>query len=486
MRSKTSWWVLAFLLALAAPVEARHGQFDLLRQTSDTARLIVERSRVYWQSPDMAEPSLVDSAGQEVSSGDVLATDGLGRARLSLGANAVATVYHDTDLTLLGVPDRHLALDEGTLLVQASRTGAPFVIETTEGRVEATGRVLVHRIVDHRNNRNSTWVLVQSGQASVDGGGGQVTLGADQQTWVTNGGRPEKPLGAQRDLVGNQFFLIDDLTNGAIPDEELLAPDPITPPSSFPLALVLTIGAVAMVGVLIVLGMRSRPGTAVPAHPQAPAPKVGVAPATLLIAGVEGQGRQMSIHDVLAIGRAPDNHLPIADPMVSSHHARIFAQGGEFVIEDLNSRNGTFVNDQRVTTQRLRSGDEIRIGQLTLVFQDAGAPQRAPKAPPAAAGQPQVGLRLAQGDFIALQGPALTIGRAPDSQVVIADQQASAHHARLAVEPAGIAIEDLGSTNGTFVNGRQVDRQLLAPGDRIRIGQTELEFQIESGQEVVS
>ena len=80
--------------------------------------------------------------------------------------------------------------------------------------------MLVHRLVDHRNNRTGTWVLVQSGQARVDGGGAQVTLGANQQSWMENGGRPEKPIEARRDLVGSQFYLIDDLTNGAILDEE--------------------------------------------------------------------------------------------------------------------------------------------------------------------------------------------------------------------------------------------------------------------------
>ena len=126
---------------------------------------------------------------------------------------------------------------------------------------------------------------------------------------------------------------------------------------------------------------------------------------------------------------------------------------------------------------------EIRIGQMTLVFQSAGMQPVKPGAPPAPAGRSRAGVQLAQGDFIAMHGPTLTIGRAPDNQVVLADQQASSHHARLVVEPDGVAIEDLGSTNGTFVNDQQTSRQLLAQGDRIRIGQAELIFRVGSGQE---
>lgn len=480
---RMGWLALVFLLVLWRPAEARDERLGKAQQADNTARLLVERSRVEWQSPAMAGPEQVDTASQTVSAGDLISTDGLGRARLTLAADAVATIYHDTALTLLDAPSRHLGLDEGTLFIQSEGSGKPVVIETAEGRVEAAGRVLIHRLVDHHRNWSGTWVLVQSGQARVDGAGSQVTLDAKQQTWIENGGRPEKPIEARRDLVGTQFYLLDDLTNGVIMDEDLLTSGPAAQPTTFPLALVLTLGAVVMVGALILVAMRSRPRMAPAAYPA----QQSQAPASLLIVGADGDGRPIPIHDSLSIGRAPDNQLPIADSQVSSHHARVVAQGGEYILEDQNSKNGTFLNDQRITVHRLQNGDRIRVGQLTLIFQSATAPRAMPSTPqPSPAAVARAGLQMASGEFFALRGSVLTIGRAPDNQLVLADSQASVHHARLVVDQAGVAIEDLGSTNGTFVNDRQVNRQLLTQGDRIRMGQTEMRFQVVSGQEGLS
>jgi hypothetical protein len=77
-------------------------------------------------------------------------------------------------------------------------------------------------------------------------------------------------------------------------------------------------------------------------------------------------------------------------------------------------------------------------------------------------------------------GPVpLTIGRAEDNDVTLAgDEFASAHHARVESQRDGVWILDLGSTNGTFVNGARLDgRRLLREGDVVQIGDTELRFE---------
>jgi pSer/pThr/pTyr-binding forkhead associated (FHA) protein len=77
-------------------------------------------------------------------------------------------------------------------------------------------------------------------------------------------------------------------------------------------------------------------------------------------------------------------------------------------------------------------------------------------------------------------GPVpLTIGRAGDNAVVLeGDEFASAHHARIESQRDGVWVLDLGSTNGTFVNGARLDgRRLLREGDVVQIGDTELRFE---------
>jgi pSer/pThr/pTyr-binding forkhead associated (FHA) protein len=65
----------------------------------------------------------------------------------------------------------------------------------------------------------------------------------------------------------------------------------------------------------------------------------------------------------VGIGRSPDNDLPVDNLAVSNHHARVYFEAGRLVVEDLDSLNGTFVNDLRVERATLHDGDSIWIGK---------------------------------------------------------------------------------------------------------------------------
>jgi pSer/pThr/pTyr-binding forkhead associated (FHA) protein len=85
----------------------------------------------------------------------------------------------------------------------------------------------------------------------------------------------------------------------------------------------------------------------------------------------------------LTIGRKPDNDLVIDNPAVSGHHARIVQEEGAYVIEDLGSTNGTFVNDKRIEKRPLKDHDRVLIGKHLLLYQDearAAPPPSLPKA----------------------------------------------------------------------------------------------------------
>jgi hypothetical protein len=74
------------------------------------------------------------------------------------------------------------------------------------------------------------------------------------------------------------------------------------------------------------------------------------------------------LEDVTTVGRTEDNIVALRDPSVSSHHARVI-RAATFGIEDLGSRNGTYVNGEKVTELRaLADGDLIRFGKLVLTF----------------------------------------------------------------------------------------------------------------------
>ncbi len=86
---------------------------------------------------------------------------------------------------------------------------------------------------------------------------------------------------------------------------------------------------------------------------------------------------------------------------------------------------------------------------------------------------------LRTGERFPLDAQALTVGRSGNNDLELSgDQYASAQHARIEPRGADVWVEDDGSTNGTFVNGRRIEApQRLAPGDVVRVGETELRYE---------
>ncbi len=76
-----------------------------------------------------------------------------------------------------------------------------------------------------------------------------------------------------------------------------------------------------------------------------------------------------------SIGRDPSNMIVLPDRRVSRSHARIVLRKKDYIIEDLNSTNGTLVNESAVTKQTLKVGDEIRLGSTVLAFLSLSAPE---------------------------------------------------------------------------------------------------------------
>jgi pSer/pThr/pTyr-binding forkhead associated (FHA) protein len=77
-----------------------------------------------------------------------------------------------------------------------------------------------------------------------------------------------------------------------------------------------------------------------------------------------------------------------------------------------------------------------------------------------------------------LGGPLIGIGRASDNDVIVDDPLVSRHHCQLKLQHGAYGFADLGSRNGSYVNGQAVSEIALGPGDMIQIGETTIEFQV--------
>lgn len=207
--------------------------------------------------------------------------------------------------------------------------------------------------------------------------------------------------------------------------------------------------------------------------------------------------------EVMSVGRARDNDIVIENLSVSRNHSRIRLQDGKYILTDLNSANGTFVNGIKVSKTEIVDDDIITIGKHKLHFINRKpvvepeaapeAPARAPSAqgiplPPGAdggadAGQPMV-LVVTKGkqqdQSFPITKPEISIGRANENDIRLHDWFVSKKHAVLIRRGSSVFIKDLGSWRGTTVNGNNVKaEQELQVGDEIVFGTTVLEFRPE-------
>lgn len=243
-----------------------------------------------------------------------------------------------------------------------------------------------------------------------------------------------------------------------------------------------------------------------------------------IVAGArEGTNVPLPVRDLLVIGRKYGD-LTLDDPLISSRHCQIGVRNGEFVLTDLGSTNGTMVDGRLVREIVLRPGNEITVGNTRLIL-FSGAPEAAgetedPGARPPPAAEPQEIAWLREEELVELAGsvdrthnPADVIGqdlRLPPGlnalvevvagqdmgkvfrftrgninigrragEVPLSDGEVSRRHS--VIEVFGremIFLRDLGSTNGTFHNGKRVTVSRLRSGDTIGVGKSVLKLQV--------
>jgi pSer/pThr/pTyr-binding forkhead associated (FHA) protein len=94
-----------------------------------------------------------------------------------------------------------------------------------------------------------------------------------------------------------------------------------------------------------------------------------------LVGRFAGEGGEVALGPMTTFGRSPENSLQIGDRELSKQHFSIEKVGNSFLIRDLNSSNGTFINGRKISELRLREGDEISFGTSRVVFH-GGGPRR--------------------------------------------------------------------------------------------------------------
>ncbi len=233
---------------------------------------------------------------------------------------------------------------------------------------------------------------------------------------------------------------------------------------------------------------------------------------------------------LVTIGRLPENSISIANMGISRRHVRIEQNTEQrYVLTDLNSLNGTFVNGKKVKKHELSSGDKIAIGKYTILFESMAEEANVPQyeTAPAAAGyqyeaaqnaqtpppQPQAGAPAVHAPappaepnpvreqaserkaapassailietnkhvVYKIDKPLMTIGSSEDDDVFVSGFMIGDGHVMIEKKEDGIWLESKKMMGKMKVNGRKTNTHLLEHKDRIEIGTSTFRYMEDS------
>jgi pSer/pThr/pTyr-binding forkhead associated (FHA) protein len=212
------------------------------------------------------------------------------------------------------------------------------------------------------------------------------------------------------------------------------------------------------------------------------------------ISALDREGKEIAACELatgeISIGRETDRQIVLPSASVSRKHARIMINGGQPVIVDDGSSNGVHVDGVRIAAPTaIGPMSRIDLAEFRITVAPLGGAQaaRQPNAPgPSPMGIDAIRLVADGGpyDGRVFDVPAgqVTVGRALDNELVFDDPSLSRKHCRVSRQgPGQLALEDLGSSNGSYVNGRKIGRAVAATGDVVQFG--DLVFRVE-GEEM--
>jgi len=198
---------------------------------------------------------------------------------------------------------------------------------------------------------------------------------------------------------------------------------------------------------------------------------------------------------VTRLGSDPDSTIVLARPGVLARHFEIHTNASGANVQRPETAGALSVNGRPVVgMMALRNGDQLAFAGITARFLTIEATRPAPGVAPGApkenstaaedvgatrvrAAAPRFVLRGVSGAVFgktyAITGPTV-LGRASECDISIPVDEISRRHAIVRPNPDGLMVEDLGSSNGSFINNRRVQTGQLLPGDELRLDQVRL------------
>lgn len=201
------------------------------------------------------------------------------------------------------------------------------------------------------------------------------------------------------------------------------------------------------------------------------------------------------VRDEYRVGRDVDNAVRLTERNISRKHAILVRDGDQWIVRDLHSYNGCFVNGKRVGGEQvLHHGDLLQLGdyRLELLDEDSVSPGDGKSTTVPVKPLSQT-FRELPDRLVMIAGPAvgvpfslmdqrIVVGRGEECDLPINDTSVSRVHAEiLALGNGKYEIKDRGSSNGVRINGVELERAIVEAGDVIELGDVQLKF-VPAGQ----
>ena len=206
----------------------------------------------------------------------------------------------------------------------------------------------------------------------------------------------------------------------------------------------------------------------------------------------EGRSVPLTPDRSWTLGRGSHADVSLPDLAISRTHARLVWEGDCWNFRDLGSRHGSWVDGVRVEYLQIRGATEVHLGDpagplVRLVPSVIGeAADQLPAAAATGTSPAEAVLLGRPGASHPVHGPEFRVGRAADSDLVLTSLRASRRHAVLRIAHGeDVSVEDVGSANGTFVNGQLVRSRPLTDGDVLSLGGQVFRFEAGALREYV-
>lgn len=182
------------------------------------------------------------------------------------------------------------------------------------------------------------------------------------------------------------------------------------------------------------------------------------------------------------IGSAPDSQVRLTMPGIAPVHCELQVTGTTVTLRVPDASNAISLNNKPVQgVMAIRGGDLLGIGsvQARLVVVERAASVPSKENPDGDSGATRMRMAIPKFVLRGVSGAAfgktfpvpapVVIGRAQECDISIPSDEISRRHAQVKPTSEGLAVEDLGSANGTYINGNRVQHGLLKPGDELRL-----------------